>query len=163
MKVGIDPGLSGAIAFVDDDEIRIFDMPLIDQSWSKGKKNKKGVLIKPQMVDSVRLHQIIKACPKVIDSITIEAVHTMPNQGVASSGKFMGAFYTAIAVARLFMEPKMAHPAVWKKKFGLINMPKDASRLAVLKMYPELWPQLSRKKDCDRAEALMIAVSQEGK
>jgi len=150
MRIGIDPGLNGAIAFVYDDRIEVEDMPTMIQPWS---------VSDVRMVDGVALYQMLDAKKEEMESITIEIVHTMPKQGVVSSGRFMGAFYTAVSISRLFLEPKMVLPSQWKKHFGLINMPKDASRLAVLKMYPNLIPLLKRKKDVDRAEAIMIAVS----
>jgi hypothetical protein len=150
-KIGIDPGINGAIAFVSDKLINFFDMPICYQFWSKKQE---------KMVDTKQLYQIIKKCPHEIESINIEVVHSMPAQGVSSTWKFAGAFYSMLAIVNQFdYQVKMILPTQWKKKFGLINMPKDASRLVVLKMYPHLLPKLKRKKDVDRAEALLIAVS----
>lgn len=152
MKVGIDPGLGGAIAFVDEDFIKVFDMPTIEMPWAAKSKYRKRV-------DSVKLYNLLKNCPREIESISIEIVGVMPNQGISSSAAFMGAFHSAVGIANLFMEPRMVRPAAWKKKFGLINMPKQASRLAMIRMYPHLLPILKRVEDVDRAEAIMIAVS----
>jgi Holliday junction resolvasome RuvABC endonuclease subunit len=152
MKVGIDPGLSGAIAFVSDNKIKLFDMPVIEMPWIKTSKYKRRV-------DGNKLFDLIKNCPHKIESITIEIVGVQKAQGISSSAAFMGAFHSAVTIANLFMEPIMIRPQKWKAKWGLINMPKDAARLACLKMYPELLPQLKRKKDVDRADALLIAVS----
>jgi len=153
MKIGIDPGLNGAIAFVSDKKIKLFDMPVMEIPWAVASKYHR-------MVDSVKLYNLIKNCPHEIESVTMEIVGVMPTDGKSVAWVFAGAFYTAFNVIRLSgYEPRMVRPTQWKKKFGLINMPKDMSRLAVLKMYPDLLPQLKRKKDVDRAEALMIAVS----
>ena len=155
MKIGIDPGLSGAIAFVSDTEIKVYDMPTIPIPWSrKGKR----------MVDTKFLHLLIEKKGHIlnesIETITMEIVHSMPKQGVSSTWTFAGSFFSALAVINMFdHEIKMVHPAVWKKQFGLINMDKDASRLAVLKMYPDLISRLARKKDGGRAEAILIATS----
>ena len=154
MKIGIDPGLGGAIAFVGDKMIKIFDTPIMEVPWVTASKYHR-------MVDTQKLYGLIKNCPHPIESITIELVSAKSDQGISSTVAFMGAFYSVLAVARMFMEPQLVRPQKWKKNFGLINMPKDASRLVVLQMYPELLPQLKRKKDVDRAEALMIAVSGE--
>lgn len=152
MKIGIDPGINGAIAFVSDDMIKLFDMPKMIMPWVKTSKYK-------TRVDGNKLYDLIKNCPYEIESITIEIVGVQTGQGISSSAAFMGAFHTAVTIANLFMEPIMVRPQKWKNKFGLINMPKDMSRLTVLKMYPHLLPLLKRKKDVDRAEALLIAVS----
>lgn len=153
MKVGIDPGINGAIAFVSDENIKVFDMPVEAIPWARSSNYKRRV-------DAKGLYDLISKCPHTIESITIEIVGAMPKQGVSSTWHFSGAFHTATTVAQMFDYPiKMVLPAQWKKKFGLINLPKDASRLAVLRMYPDLLPVLKRKKDVDRAEAIMIAVS----
>lgn len=150
MKIGIDPGISGAVAFVGETEIKLFDMPIMQSPWIKKNSN---------IVDVKTLYNLIDGCPHAIVSINIEIVHSMPKQGVASTWKFAGAFYSAVTIANMFEYPiNMVLPSMWKKKFGLINMPKDAARLACLQMYPHLQPQLKRKKDVDRADALFIAT-----
>ena len=153
MKIGIDPGISGAVAFVSDDEIKLFDMPIMQMPWSKKESN---------MVDTARLNVMIEDEIDNIECINIEIVHAMPKQGVSSTWKFGGAFYSAVTVANVLSDKhdiqiNMVLPTQWKKKFGLINMQKDASRLLCLQMYPDLLPQLKRKKDVDRADALLIA------
>ena len=117
-------------------------------SWAKNTKYKK-------MVDVLELKKIIN---RPINKINIELVHSMPKQGPASTWAFSGAFYSAITVSKMLgQNPNLILPIQWKKKYGLINMDKDYSRLVVLKMYPFLLPDLKRKKDVDRAEALLIA------
>ena len=151
VKIGIDPGVGGAIAFIFDDEIKVYDMPVKLQAWSA-----KDV----KMVDQRSLYDMIKLAPYDIQSIAIEIVHSMPKQGVASTWAFSGAFYSAISVLEILGEPyHMLLPSQWKKKWGLINTPKDMARLAVLKMYPHLAETLKRKKDVDRADAILIASS----
>ncbi len=152
MKIGIDPGLHGAIAFVDDKIIKFFDMPVMPIPWAVTTRYK-------TMVDAERIYNIIYGCPYEIESVTIEIVGAMPGQGISSTGVLFGALYSAISAVRIAgYEPNMIRPGKWKKRWGLINMPKDASRLAVLKMYPHLLPELKRKKDVDRADALLIAI-----
>ena len=153
MRVGVDPGIHGAIAFVDDNIIKFFDMPTMTIPWAVTTRYK-------TMVDAKKIYRILKSCPYDIESINIEIVGAMPGQGISSTGVLFGALYSAISAVRIFgIEPNMIRPGKWKKKFGLINRDKDDSRLAVLQMYPNLQDQLKRKKDVDRAEALLIAVS----
>ena len=45
----------------------------------------------------------------------------------------------------------------WKKYFELINASKDASRTKVIEMYPAFSDQLSKKKDVNKADAILIA------
>ena len=48
-------------------------------------------------------------------------------------------------------------PAKCKKYFGLINSQKDASRTRVIEMFPYYSSQLSKKKDSNKADAILIA------
>ncbi len=162
MKVGIDPGVNGAIAFVSDTVLRIMDMPTKDTKWKKPtKKLKQGeyTLEYAQRVDTPKLASYITKCPHEIEQITIEIVHSMPKQGVASSFNFGAAFSAAVAAVELAgYEPRMVFPQFWKGKCGLIGHKKDASRILCLQMYPQLKDILKRKKDVDRADALLIAI-----
>jgi len=153
MIAGIDPGLHGGIALVSDYEILLFDMPNMDVPWVTTSKYK-------TMIDVNALYEIFEPYQDQITQVSIEIVGVRPGQGVSSSAAFIGAFHSAISVVKLMgFEPRMILPGKWKWKFGLTNMPKDMSRLTVLKMYPQLLPYLKRKKDVDKAEALLIAVS----
>lgn len=85
----------------------------------------------------------------------VEAVHSMPKQGVASSFKFGVAFGGAIALAeRLRCTWQLVTPQVWKKALGL-----DSDKQKSLDLARKLWPDapLKRKKDNGRAEALLLA------
>ena len=48
-------------------------------------------------------------------------------------------------------------PAKWKKYFELIKTEKDASRTKVIEIFPYISSQLSRKKDSNKADAVLIA------
>ena len=48
-------------------------------------------------------------------------------------------------------------PSKWKKHFDLINSSKDSSRTKVIEMYPSLSDQLSKKKDVNKSDAILIA------
>ena len=149
-NIGIDPGLGGAISFISDNEILLKDMPIKLIPWVKTSKYK-------NMVDTVELWNMLNEYE--INKINIEVVHAMPKQGPSSTWAFAGAFYSAVSIVSLMdVEVNMIFPQQWKKKFGLINMPKDASRVVALNMYPHLLPLLKRKKDVDRADALFIGA-----
>lgn len=149
MKIGIDPGLSGAIAFVSDDYIKLFDMPVIECKWSKKK-----------VVNGYSLMGLLKHAIDQKPIVSIELVHSMPKQGVASTFAFGDSFGSARAVVMAMgFEYKMVRPQAWKSKCGFIGKDKDAPRLAALKMYPFLAEQLKFKKHQGRADAIFIAVS----
>ena len=87
----------------------------------------------------------------------IEKVGAMPKQGVASTFKFgrsYGEIIGVVAAHKLRMD--FVPPGVWKRTFGL-SKDKDASRLKAMELFPQLRDRLTRKKDHNRAEALLIA------
>ena len=89
--------------------------------------------------------------------IAVEDVHTMPNQGIASSGKFMRAAGAIEAIATMTGDSMvLVRPQVWKKHHALIGTDKAAS----LELARSLWPEapLKLKKDHNKADALLIAL-----
>lgn len=87
----------------------------------------------------------------------IEKVGSMPKQGVSSTFKFgrsYGEIIGVVAAHKLRMD--FVPPGVWKRTFGL-SKDKDASRLKAMELFPQLRDRLTRKKDHNRAEALLIA------
>ena len=148
--VGIDPGLSGAIAILKDKKVlSIFDMPVM----AEGKKNKR-------QLNSAQLVNIIK---QNIDSnedvvVVVEQVNAMPGQGVTSMFNFGQTFGAIKGVcAALDLPIFFVRPSKWKKYFELINSSKDSSRTKVIEMYPSLSNQLSKKKDVNKSDAILIA------
>ena len=147
--IGIDPGLSGGIAILDDLKIfEMFDMPIM----SEGKKNK-NQLNSAHLVNIIRKH-IIKGNTFVI----VEQVGAMPGQGVTSMFNFGQTFGSIKGIcAALELPIFYVRPAKWKKHFELINSSKDASRTKVIEMYPSISSRLTKKKDVNKADAILIA------
>lgn len=171
MKVGIDPGLNGAIAFYQSPEkIWLFDMPVKHVEWKKPKikkvmkgrgKKKKEVIEKfyKYRVDVRKLAQWIRNAPHKVERVTLEIVHSMPRDGVVSAFSFGGAFYSALSAIELAGHtPVMVFPQAWKGPIGLVGKSKDAARLRALEKYPILKKKLKFKKDVDKADALWIAL-----
>ena len=148
--IGIDPGLSGAIAILDDFKIfNIYDMPVM----AEGKKNK-NQLNSAQLVNILNKHVLKKENTFVI----VEQVSAMPGQGVTSMFNFGQTFGSIKGIcAALGLPIFYVRPAKWKKHFELINSSKDASRTKVIEMYPSLSDQLSKKKDVNKSDAILIA------
>ena len=148
--IGIDPGLSGGIAILDDLKIfDIYDMPIM----SEGKKNK-------NQLNSAQLVNIIKnnIIPSGDTFLIVEQVSAMPGQGVTSMFNFGQTFGSIKGIcAALNLPIFFVRPAKWKKHFDLINSSKDASRTKVIEMYPSISPRLSKKKDVNKADAILIA------
>ena len=148
--IGIDPGLSGAIAILEDKKVlNIFDMPVM----AEGKKNKK-------QLNSAQLVNIIKENTIKNENIAVvvEQVNAMPGQGVTSMFNFGQSFGAIKGVcAALNLPIFFVRPSKWKKHFELINSSKDASRTKVIEMYPSLSNQLAKKKDVNKSDAILIA------
>ena len=128
--IGIDPGLSGGIAILENNKIKeLFDMPVM----SDGKKNKK-------QLNSALLVNLIKE--NIFNneevSVVVEQVNAMPGQGVTSMFNFGQTFGAIKGVcAALELPIFFVRPAKWKKHFDLINSSKDASRTKAIEMYPK--------------------------
>ena len=151
MKIlGIDPGLSGAIAILEKKKVlNLFDMPVM----AEGKKNKK-------QLNSAQLVNIIKENSVGGEEIVVvvEQVNAMPGQGVTSMFNFGQTFGAIKGVcAALKLPIFFVRPSKWKKHFELINSSKDSSRTKVIEMYPSLSNQLSKKKDVNKSDAILIA------
>ena len=82
----------------------------------------------------------------------------MPGQGVTSMFNFGQTFGAIKGVcAALNLSIFFVRPSKWKKHFELINSSKDSSRTKVIEMYPSLSNQLTKKKDTNKADAILIA------
>ena len=159
---GIDPGVSGAICVLKEREvIEIYEMPtMID-----GKKNKKqvngaevtNILLKelnnfqlPEVSNNSTLEERVK--------VVVEHVTAMPGQGVTSMFNFGQSFGVIKGVcAALKLPIYFVRPMKWKKHFNLIKTNKDASRTKAIEIYPSISTKLSRKKDSNKADAILIA------
>ena len=151
MKIlGIDPGLSGAIAILEKKKVlNLFDMPVM----AEGKKNKKQ-LNSAQLVNIIRENSIGDEEVAVV----VEQVNAMPGQGVTSMFNFGQTFGAIKGVcAALNLPIFFVRPSKWKKYFELINSSKDSSRTKVIEMYPSLSSQLAKKKDVNKSDAILIA------
>ncbi len=148
--IGIDPGLSGAIAIFENNKvIDIFDMPVMPE----GKKNKR-------QINSAQLVRILKDNIQAEDEVcvVVEQVNAMPGQGVTSMFNFGQSFGAIKGVcAALNLPIFFVRPSKWKKHFELINSSKDSSRTKVIEMYPTLSSQLTKKKDANKSDAILIA------
>ena len=148
--IGIDPGLSGAIAVLENNKVlSIFDMPVM----SEGKKNKR-------QLNSAQLVKLLKdnILKNEEISVVVEQVNAMPGQGVTSMFNFGQTFGAIKGVcAALGLPIFFVRPSKWKKYFNLINTEKDASRTRAIEIFPYYSSHLSRKKDSNKADAILIA------
>ena len=150
--IGVDPGISGAICFFENGRIMdVVEMP----TMTEGKKNKRQVN-GSQIYNEIskRINKIEKQNIRVI----IEQVSAMPGQGVTSMFNFGQSFGILKGIcSAMQLSMFFVRPAKWKKYFGLIKSEKDASRTKAIEMFPYFSTQLSKKKDSNKADAILIA------
>ncbi len=150
--IGIDPGISGSICFFEDGKIlEVIEMPVM----TEGKKNKK------QVNGAQIYNEFLKRINKKKDDevrVVIEQVSAMPGQGVTSMFNFGQSFGILKGICSAMQLPMFfVRPAKWKKYFNLINSQKDASRTRAIEIFPYFSIQLSKKKDSNKADAILIA------
>ena len=150
--IGIDPGISGSICFFQDGKILdVIEMP----TMTEGKKNKK-------QVNGSQIYNEICKITKDIEKqeirVVIEQVSAMPGQGVTSMFNFGQSFGILKGIFSAMQLPVyFVRPAKWKKYFNLLNSEKDASRTKAIEIFPYFSSRLSKKKDSNKADAILIA------
>ena len=152
LVIGIDPGISGSICFFQDGKINdVVEMP----TMTEGKKNKK------QVNGSQVYNEIAKrvsVAEKRDIRVVIEHVSAMPGQGVTSMFNFGQSFGILKGICSAMQLPMyFVRPTRWKKYFNLINSEKDASRTRAIEVFPYFSSHLSKKKDSNKADAILIA------
>lgn len=161
LVLGIDPGIKGALALVDADAkdqnrlVEVWQMPVVKKMVGKGNE-----------VSAVLLAGIFKEVLAYRDgwdnanlSVVLEVVRAMPKNGAVSMFSFGRSFGVIEGVVAGFgLSVRMVRPQEWKKKWGLLKKDKDASRGLVLQMFPEMADEFKLKKDCDKADAVLLAL-----
>ena len=151
---GVNPGVNGALCILmNKDIVEVHDMP----TMIEGKKNKK-------QLNGPYLAKIIKGFlqdKKFKDEefvLIVEQVSAMPGQGVTSMFNFGQSYGVIKGICSALLLPiYFVRPTKWKKHYNLINTNKDASRTKAIELYPGISAQLSRKKDLNKADSILIA------
>ena len=119
---------------------------------AEGKKNKR-------QLNSAQLSQYMSKNVENINktSVVVEQVNAMPGQGVTSMFNFGQTFGAIKGISATLKLPiYFVRPSKWKKHFDLINSSKDASRTKAIEIYPSLAEKLSKKKDVNKSDAILI-------
>lgn len=154
--IGIDPGLTGAIAFYNTDELIVYPTPVNIMTFTKAGKKKTR---KEMDLDTVN-QTIIKydGAEFKVDCAYLEHVSAMPGQGVTGMFRFGQNFGQWQGILAGFgIRTVLVRPQTWKASYGL-NRSKDTS----LELARELWPANTKesfrlKKHNGLAEAALIA------
>jgi hypothetical protein len=145
--VGIDPGIKGAAAVIDNagKMADVIDLPTLKVNGDR------------REIDTVALFEWLRRQVKP-RRIIIEHVHSMPHDGHVGAFRFGMAFGMIRAIcARVTPDIELVAPAVWREYFDLIGKDKEASRLMAIRLFPDMFDKLTRKMDHQRAEAMLIA------
>ena len=150
--IAIDPGINGAICFFENGEVKdVIEMP----TMAEGKKNKRqinGHQMYNELSYRIKKYNISNI------NVVVEQVSAMPGQGVTSMFNFGQSFGVIKVICPAMQLPIFfVRPAKWKKYFELINTQKDASRTKAIEMFPKISSILSKKKDSNKADAILIA------
>lgn len=149
--IGIDPGLSGAIAFYDTDwkTIEVHDMPVVEVMRS-GKTKKE--------ISPAEVYQIIASQPQQIAFAMVERVGAMPGQGVTSVFSFGYSTGVVIgALAACLIPVTIVTPQAWQKGMA-VRGGKDGSRQRAMELWPDQADLFKRVKDNGRSDAALIAA-----
>ncbi|MCC3246764.1 hypothetical protein LG047_15805 [Methylocystis sp. WRRC1] len=149
--IGIDPGLNGAIAILTEtgELIEIHDMPTLHDG-AKGRR----------AVNPALFARIIYSAHA--DRAFCELVGPRPTDGTTGAfgfGRTRGVIEGVLAAACIPLE--MIAPPTWKRatKIAPGKENKDSARSVAISRWPSQAGLFSRKCDCDRAEAALIAIA----
>ena len=150
--LGIDPGLSGALAFWEPEArwLHLFDMPTLRVTPGSNKRT----------LDAFALAQFMdKHCADVVVTLAIiEHAQPRPGEGTTQShanGRNWGVAY-GITTAQ-FVPLEVAYPHVWKRAMQCPKA-KDGARARASQLLPEHVSNWQRVKDDGRAEAALLAL-----
>ena len=153
--IGIDPGLDGAVALLEDGEFKaVHDMPTYVDSAGKRVVDARGVAVllhnyKPDLVVIEQVGAMPRANPKTGQKVKMGA------QSMFNFGRGFGLVEAGALILQLDIE--YVRPAAWQRKCGLINAEKDSHRQLAIRQFPRAADALRLKKHHGRADALLIA------
>ena len=147
-SIGIDPGLSGAIAIISTESLKIFDMPTMTVERNGKAK---------RQVSASELAEMLYLYSGRDCHVYCERVSAMAGQGVTSVFSFGRSFGMIEGILAAFKMPvTFVPPATWVKAVGR-GQGKDASRARAMELFPSDQDQFKRVKDDGRADAALIA------
>lgn len=139
--LGVDPGLSGAVAVLEDDEL----VAVADIEAADGR-----VIVAPLRAFLVEWRP---------ELAVIERVGPMPKQGISTTWKFARAYGCVEGVIEASQIPCFEiTPAVWKRRVG-VTADKASSRAEACRRWPSRAGWFARVKDAGRAEAALMVVA----
>lgn len=154
--VGIDPGTTGAIAFLRKDGARVFDLPTVDLP---GEGSVRRRVHGPGLSQLLMTHAAGDSVLATLEDLSAGGRDSSA-QTVGSQYRTRGTLETTLEL--LGLQPKIVLASRWKRLYGLAGKAADdkagAKAIQLARgLYPELADQLKRVADHNRAEAVLIA------
>jgi crossover junction endodeoxyribonuclease RuvC len=142
--IGIDPGVSGAVAFVYPDGIQVDDMPTVEV---RGKRH----VCPHGLMARLRQHNL-----QAVDAVVLEHVQGVQGTGATSAFSFGRSFgLVEGVVAGLALPLVLVRPQAWTKALG-VSRDKGAHRQAAANLWPRQASLFARVKDDGRADAALL-------
>jgi crossover junction endodeoxyribonuclease RuvC len=135
--MGVDPGVTGGLAFVSATTIEAFDIPVV--------------------AGEVDVDELVRIVKRFVPALAVvEKAGAMPKQGVASTFKY-GVAYGALRAALVAcgVPTHLIAASKWKKAY-LLDRDKEKARALAIRFWPGC-ALFARKKDHGRAEAALLA------
>lgn len=156
--IGIDPGLDGAIAFLDQHGAKVFELPTVPLPSGSVTRRVNGRALGRLIRDNCPAGHAVLA---VIEDLSAGGLRARPGEKTGSSAQTVGSQYRTrgaieccLEMLGLNVEP--VHALKWKHFYGL-DSKKEAARQKALVLFPGVAEQLRLAKHHNRAEALLIA------
>lgn len=154
--LGIDPGMSGAVGLLVKGRAFVADIPSTMVAKSgRGRNKRKSVYVLPPIAAALRMLRPVRSFVRAV-------IEEAQSAGAGGGQNAFTALQTGIgygmwmlALATVGVAYETVHPSRWKSEFKLIRQDKEVSRVRAMAMFPNA--PLSRKKDHNRAEALLLA------
>lgn len=149
-RIGIDPGLSGAMVAMTFDAVTVVgwkQMPVSAKTHGQGKQ-----------VDAYAVADWLAQWDGDIETMCIERVSARPGQGVSGMFSFGRSVGVIEGVCATMGWPiTWVLPTAWKRAAGILKAEKDAARTVCLDLYPEMRSALQKKASIGIADATLIA------
>jgi hypothetical protein len=154
LTIGIDPGIRGAIAAIDEDSLRaVEDMPIRSKKGNGKVKNE----IDPKALRDV-LRKLIPADQAAI--VVMEALNTFAGGSVQTMGSLEATKAVICTVCELSgFDVAFVTPREWQKWYGVKATPSETTKQQSLRIARHLFGMdlFARAKDDGRADAALIA------
>jgi crossover junction endodeoxyribonuclease RuvC len=151
--LGIDPGLHGALAFVQliggTPRVEVFDMPIVAKQVNN---------ISRSRIDKPALADLIASRIHTLRCVVIEDVHALPKDGPVQAFTFGYGLGLLHGICQVYdLSVVNVPPHSWKSKYGLTS-DKHKSRAVASRFFPHNASAWSRAKDDGRAEAALLGL-----